>query len=213
MRPRRWILLYALALVAAPARARTVVDDWTRVIPPPAPVVHAITLAPRTTALLLLDFVSQTCNEARRPRCVASIPAVARLLAQARAHGVTVIYSFVPSGAPADVAPALKPRPGEPLVQSGPDKFLGTDLAGLLHRAGIRTVIVTGTAAEGAVLSTASEAAFRGYQVVLPADGLSSASLYAEQYVIWDLLHSPGTAGRVTLTTTDRIGFARQPPG
>ena len=198
-----------IAIATAQARAQTVVEEWTKVTAPAAPVVHDVTVESRTTALLLLDFVSQTCNEARRPRCVASIPAVAKLLAQARAHGAKVIYSYVSSGTAADVAPALKPRPSEPLVQSGPDKFLGTHLARLLRRDGIRTVIVTGTAAEGAVLSTASGAAFRGYQVVLPADGLSSASLYAEQYVVWDLLHSPGTAGRVTLTTTDRIGFAR----
>ncbi|MGH7040728.1 MAG: cysteine hydrolase [Acetobacteraceae bacterium] len=201
--------LAAVTIAATQARAQSVIERWAGIAAPPVPTVQSVTLAPGTTALLLLDFVSQTCNPTVRPRCIASLPAVARLLARARAHKARVIYSYVPGGTPADIAPSLAPRPGEQMVQSGPDKFLGTNLAALLHKDGIRTVIVTGTAAEGAVLSTASEAAFRGYRIILPADGLSSANLYAEQYVVWDLLHSPGTAGRTILTTTGRIQFGK----
>lgn len=208
---RRMTIAPLVAVITAwamvPAQAQNVVADWTRIKAPPAPSLHHVAIDPHTSALLLLDFVSQTCNATSRPRCVASIPGVARLLAQARAHHAMIIYSDVHGGSAADIAPALKRRPGEPVVQSGPDKFLHTDLAGLLRMHGIKTVIVTGTAAEGAVLSTASEAAFRGYRIVVPVDAMSSAGLYAEQYVAWDLLHSPGTQGRVTLTTTAQIGF------
>jgi nicotinamidase-related amidase len=205
-------LLMAFMLAGmAQARAQTnnpaLIDQWAQIKPPPAPILQAVTLDPADTVLLVLDFVPKTCNMERRPRCIASLQPVGGLLDAARAHGVRVIYSNVVGGAPGDVLAPLQPRGGEPMVASGPDKFLHTDLAALLRQDNATTVIVTGTAAEGAVLSTASEAAFRGYRVIVPVDGMSSASLYAEQYVAWDLLHSPGTAGRVTLSAIGMIGF------
>ncbi len=198
----------ALIVVAAPAaHAQDVIQQWARVPIPPPPALSRATIDPRNTALLLLDFVSQTCNNARRPRCVASVPAVAGLLRRARARHMTVIYSGVTGGGAADVLPALA-RHGEPMVFSGPDKFLHTRLDAILRQDGIKTVIVTGTAAEGALLATASEAAYRGYQVVVPVDGMSAATLYPEQYVAWDLLHAPALAFHTTLTSTPLISFA-----
>ena len=64
-----------------------------------------------------------------------------------------------------------------------------------------------GTAAEGAVLSTASGAAFRGMKVILPVDGMSSATPYGEQSVAWIMLHSPGTAAATTATSAAMISF------
>jgi nicotinamidase-related amidase len=190
-----------------PLSARTVIDEWSSVQPPPVPVLQEVQVEPSTTALLLLDFVPQTCSTAHRPRCVASIPVVSALAKNAREHGVRVIYSIVRTAKPDDVVPALRPQAGEVIVQSGPDKFLNTSLANVLRDDGIKTVIVTGTTAEGVILSTGSEAAFRGYQVIVPVDGISSSSLYAEQYVVWDLLHSPGTVGHVVVTKASMIDF------
>jgi nicotinamidase-related amidase len=203
------VIAASLAILAAtaPAFADGTVAGWGRAAIPPSPVVRAVTLDPRTTALLLLDFVSQTCSAATRPTCLATIPHVARLLARARAAHATIIYSYVLSGTMTDVNPALRPLPGEAAVQSGPDKFLHTDLAALLRKDGIKTVIITGTAAEGAVLATASEAAYRGYRVVLPYDGMSSRHEYAHQYVAWDLLNAPAVGPRTTLTRLDLISF------
>ena len=199
-----------LALAAAPsAQAQDVIQQWARVTAPPAPTLQRVSANPRTTALLLLDFVSQTCNASRRPRCVASLPAVVGLLKSARASHVHVIYSGVTGGSAADIAPALVRHSGEPMVFSGPDKFLHTKLARLLRREGIKTVIVTGTAAEGAVLATASEAAYRGYHVIVPVDAMSAATLYPEQYVAWDLLHAPVLAVRTVLTSTRMIRFSQ----
>ena len=62
----------------------------------------------------------------------------------------------------------------EPHVLSGPDKFRNTDLEKILKDKGITTVIVVGTAANGAVLFTASGAAFRGMNVIVPVDGMSA---------------------------------------
>ncbi len=199
--------LTILASAIPHAQAKTVIERWATITPPPVPAVHAAKLDPNTTALLLLDFVSQTCSTTTRPQCVATIPHVRTLLATARADHVTIIYSYVLSGTKADINHDLAPNPGEASVQSGPDKFLHTKLAQILRQGGIKTVIVTGTAAEGAVLATASEAAYRGYTVILPYDGMSSTHQYAEQYVAWDLLNAPVTSQHTILTSLAMIRF------
>ena len=93
------------------------------------------------------------------------------------------------------------------MVTSGPDKFLGTDLEKILKERGIKTVIVTGTAAHGAVLHTASEAAFRGMQVIVPVDGISAESTYAEQYVAWNMVNAPRVSNQSVLTKIDMIEY------
>jgi len=160
--------------------AQTIVDEWNSVKTPPAPELKPVTLDPSTTALLMLDFNKQSCNVERRPRCIASIPIVSKLLKEARSKGVKVIYSLSFGATIADIARDLAPSEGEPAVTSGPDKFLGTDLEKILREKGVKTVIVTGTVANGAVLYTASGAALRGMRVIIPVDGMSAESTYAE---------------------------------
>ena len=84
----------AFLLYAAPAPAETIIDEWSNVKAPPAPQLKSVTLDPKTTALMLIDIIKQTCNMQRRPRCVASIPKVQKLLTEARAKGVFVIYAL-----------------------------------------------------------------------------------------------------------------------
>ena len=189
------------------AHSQTVVDVWDTVKTPPAPELKPVTLDLKSTALLLLDFNKQTCNAAQRPRCIASIPKVAKLLAEARANGVLVVYSLSAGATAADIGPELAPKGTEPIVASGPDKFLGTDLEKILREKNIKTVIVNGTAAHGAVLYTASGAAFRGMKVIIPVDGLSAEALYPEQYTVWNLANAPRVSAQVTLTKIDMIKF------
>ncbi|MDD5170322.1 MAG: cysteine hydrolase [Syntrophales bacterium] len=196
-----------LILMAGPLLAQSVIDDWENVKAPPAPQLKAVTLDPATTALLLLDFNKQTCNNNTRPRCIASIPAVAGLLGKARAHNVKVIFSLSPGAAVGDIAKELTPAADEPVVTSGPDKFMQTDLEKIIREKGIKTVIVTGTAAHGAVIYTASGAALRGIKVVVPVDGMSAENTYAEQYTAWHLTNAPRVSGQVTLTKISLINF------
>ncbi|MGH7000250.1 MAG: hypothetical protein ACREEA_01940 [Stellaceae bacterium] len=50
--------LAAFVAIAAPARAQqTIIDEWATIKTPPAPDLKQITVDPKTTALLLLDFV------------------------------------------------------------------------------------------------------------------------------------------------------------
>jgi nicotinamidase-related amidase len=192
-------------LFQMPASAQTIVDTWDAVKAPPAPELKSVILDSKATALLLLDFNKQTCNAERRPRCIASLPKVQGLLEEARSKGFTIIYSLSAGATSTDIARELAPRKGEPVVTAGPDKFMGTDLEKILMDKGIKTVIVTGTAAHGAVLYTASGAAFRGMQVILPVDGMSAENTYAEQYTAWHLANAPRVSSKVILTKIDLI--------
>lgn len=197
----------AIVLFCYPVSAQNIIEEWNTVKVPSVPELKSVTVNPKVTALLLLDFNKQTCNAEKRPRCIASIPKVQKLLTEARSKGVFVVYSLTPGAAVADIAKELAPLGREPVVTSGPDKFLGTDLEKILKEQGIKTVIVTGTAAHGAVLYTASEAAFRGMQVIVPVDGMSAESTYAEQYVAWNMMNAPRVSNQSVLTKIDMIKY------
>jgi nicotinamidase-related amidase len=200
--------LAALVAIAAPARAQqTIIDEWQSVQIPPAPALKEVTVNPKTTALLLLDFVKQTCNDKVRPRCVASLPATQKFLAEARAHHVLVVYSYIFGGSFADTLPAVAPKGKALSVQSGLDKFLHTDLEKILKDHDIKTVIVTGTTAQGAVMHTGDEAALRGFNVVVPVDGVSAESAFSELYVAYNFTHAPLVASKATLTRFSMIKF------
>ncbi|MFI4887771.1 MAG: cysteine hydrolase family protein [Burkholderiales bacterium] len=188
-------------------QARTIIDEWASVKAPPPPVLKPVTIDRKTTALLMLDFNQQTCNSQRRPRCVASIPKAKTFLAAARAAGVPVIYSVGGGGKRADIAKDLAPASDDPVVSGGVDKFVGTDLEKLLKERGVTTVIIVGTAANGAIIYTASGAAMRGMKVIIPVDGVSADTLYAEQYTAWHLVNAPLVSAAVTLTTIDAVTF------
>lgn len=199
------------ALAVRPALANDIIAEWATVKPPPVPELKPVTVEPKTTALLILDLMKAGCSA--RPRCLATVPNVKKLLAAARANNMMVFYTLVGADpTPANIVdPGLAPRDGEWVRQGGPDKFLGSDLDKRLKDNGIKTVIVTGTSAQGAVLGTGSESAQRGYKVVVPVDGMSSEDPYDEQYAAWHL-YKGGPAvilGNITVTRSDLITFAK----
>lgn len=191
--------------VASAALGQTIIEEWAEIKVPAAPALKPVKVDTKETALLMLDFVKQTCTP--RPRCVASLPKMQGLLARARENGVLVVYSIVTGQSPADVLPEVAARPGEPFVSSLPDKFQGTDLEKILRDKGIKTVIVTGTAAEGAVLNTGAAAALRGFKVILPVDAATSSLPFNELYTVWHLGNSPRVGPQTTLTRIDQISF------
>jgi nicotinamidase-related amidase len=128
-------------------------------------------------------------------------------LNQARARKTSIIYSVTPTATPADILKEVAPLEGEPMVKAMAQKFLGTDLEKILKDKGIKTVVLVGTAAHGAVLLTGSEAAFRGFKVIVPVDGMSSENTYFEQYTAYHLTNAPGVGQQVTLTRIDMIKY------
>ena len=199
--------LIAAGFSATSARAGNIIDDWNNVKVPPPPKLREVTVAPKTTALLVLDLVHGICSEKRRPRCIASLPVVEKLLHRARAHHLLVVYSTAGKFKPKDIWAQVKPIAGEPVVNSHADKFRHTALNKILRKHGIKTVVIVGTASHGAVLYTASAAAFYNYKVVVPVDGSSAENEYIEQYVAYNLVHAPTIAQNITLTTTDMLKF------
>jgi nicotinamidase-related amidase len=213
--------LVAAVVYAAPASAQTIIDEWSSIKALPAPALKTVTVDPKTTALMVMDLIKQACNEKNRPRCIASIPKIAKLLAEARASGTTVIYTLFPSPAPdkfpnpviGDTLPAVAPKGNEPVVVSFVDKFIlgdkDTGLEKMLKDKGITTVIMVGTAAHGAVLYTSTAAALRGFNVVVPVDGMSGngEDRYIEQAVASILTTGPIFSPKVTLTQIDMIKF------
>ncbi len=195
-------LVIAIGVFTPPASAQSVIDEWATIKAPPPPALRGVVIDNKT-ALLLLDFGKQNCGV--RPRCVASVPNIQKMADDARKNGLFVVHSLFGQATRADLL--IAPLDNEPIVTSGANKFLRTDLEKTLKDKGIATVIVTGTAAHGAVLNTASAAALLGFKVILPIDAMS-ADLYIEQYTAWHLANAPGGIGpNVTLTKIDMIKF------
>ena len=105
--------------------------------------------------------------------------------------------------------PELAPRDAEPVLPAGPgpDKFIDSDLDNILKSRGVKTLIVVGTQAQTAVLHTGAGAAFRGYRVVVPIDGMSSDTAFPELYTAWHLATTSRIGEFVTLTATEMIEF------
>jgi nicotinamidase-related amidase len=207
------ILAAGLAVVsvaiAAPLGAQTIVDEWASVKMPAPPALKPAKVDPKTTALLLFDFTHQTCSPERRPRCAASVPKLKKLLDDARANNMFVVWSVATADSkPSDILPEIAPRAGEPVLPSlGPDKFLKSDFEKMLQDKGVKTVIITGTAAHTTVLHTGGEAALRGFSVIAPVDAMSSNDQFTEAYTAWHLANTARIMNATTLTRVDMISY------
>jgi nicotinamidase-related amidase len=202
---RKLIAAAFVAMLAVPAHAANIVDEWASVKAPAAPELKSVTVDPKTTALLMLDFMPANCG--KNERCLATLPAMKALLGRARAAKMPVVYSLIANTTPADVLKEVAPLADEPSVLAGPDKFVRTDLEKILKDKGITTVITVGTAANGAVLFTAAGAVFRGMNVIVPVDGMSARDPYAELSTVFIFTSAPQVSAKSTLTRSDMIKF------
>jgi nicotinamidase-related amidase len=170
------VSIAVLAALAVQSKANDITTDWTSVKPPPVPELKPVTVDAKTTALLVLDFMKGNCGA--RPRCIATVPSVKKLIDEARAHNMPVFYTLVgqdptPAGM---VDQRLAPDASSLRIEGsgGADKFINSNLDQGLKGKGIKTVIITGTSAQGAVGGTTNGATQRGYKAVVPVDGMSS---------------------------------------
>ncbi len=155
-----------------------------------------IPLDPAHTALLVMDLQSEILAMVG-DKGAAVVERASHVLAAARAARLPVIHVVVgfrpgypelsprnpayatipPTGrflaAPgADIAPAVRPLGGEPVVvKHRPNAFLGTDLEMLLRARNVDTLVLTGTSTSGVILSTVRYAAESDYRLVVAKDG------------------------------------------
>lgn len=222
LRLRYLPLLAAFAMplfYAVPSQGETIIDEWQNVKAPPPPELKSVTLDPKTTALLMIDIIKQTCNMKMRPRCVAMVPKVQKLLTEARDDGVYVIYALFPSPKPAtfpnpkisDYVPELAAKGNEPVVTAFVDKFMlgdkDTGFQKLLKDKGIKTLIPVGVSSHNGVLFTSVMASLRGFDVVVPVDGMAGNNAYEDQAT--DYILTSSIVYKVTLTSIDMIKFAK----
>jgi len=182
---------------------------------PKIPDAVAVTVEAPTTALLVLDITTVICTP--RPACVASVPKIQALLKKARDAKAFVVSSQTTT-AGTQVLPEVAPVAGEPQVAGRADKFFSTNLDDLLKSKGIKTAVIVGSAAHGAVLYTSFGANERGYTVVVAEDGMSvgDTETFGLTVAKWQLLNQPGFANpenkpldpqHVTISRSDLVTF------
>ena len=145
---KRNLIALRRRLLALPAQAANIVDEWASVKAPAAPALKPVTVDPKTTALLMLDFMNQNCG--KRPRCLADDPgheeAARRRRAPPRRRSSIRIIANTTT---ADVIKDVAPQADEPHVSvPDPTSSCDTDLEKILKDKGITTVIAVGTAVE-----------------------------------------------------------------
>src|SRR6478672_10235309 len=67
-----------LLLLASPATAQTIVEEWNTAKLPAPPQLKPAKVEAKETAVLVMDFTTQTCSAQRRPRCAASLAKIAK---------------------------------------------------------------------------------------------------------------------------------------
>jgi nicotinamidase-related amidase len=158
-------------------------------------------LDPRKTALLIINMTNDLVGwEGVRPL----VPRLQRLLNQARTCSATVLFSslaFCNSGADSGqlgkfwkpigkgevlvkgtqgvaILPELMPRAGEPVLERNRySAFYNSELDRMLRDKGIETLIIGGYSTNFCCDSTARDANFRDYHVIVLEDGTAPIAL------------------------------------
>jgi nicotinamidase-related amidase len=181
---------------------------------PATPDPARVTLDPKTTALMVLDYVEDIC--VKQPSCTGQmLPAMTPFLERVRKAGLIVAYGTRKQNMThwlKEVAPA----PGDiQIISTAQDRFYNTDLDKVLKAKGIKTIIMVGWKISGSVTYTSVGAMIRDYTIVIPMDTTSAGSSYETTIGFYNVLNSgnanlanePLKQKAVTLTRTDMITF------
>ena len=179
-------------------------------LPPPVPV----TLNPKTTALLVFDFVEPFCKA--EPKCGGDmLKAMIPFLARARQAGLVVAYGTRQQTA-SGWLPEVAPKPGDiTVISTAQDRFYNTDLDQALKAKGITTTIMTGWKVSGSIAYSSVGATLRGYTTVIPVDTTGASTDYEQAIGFYNVLNQnssnmtnqPLKPTASTLSRTDLITF------
>src|ERR1043166_508599 len=178
---------------------------------PNRPEPKPVSLDGKTTALLVLDLNAR-CDDPKST-CSKLTPIVGEFLEKVRAAAVPIIYTVSASakGKPiGELAAALKRKEGETVIYPDAfDKFYSADLQTFLKEKGAKTLIITGSATNNAVLYTATTAArMHHYNIVIPLDGVNAATRYEQEYAIHQFTVLPSDANKLfQFTNLSLISF------
>jgi len=172
-------------------------------VPTPAPA----RLEAASSAVLVLDLT--TPAEGSNPLHQTILPRLAEFLKRARTASVPIIFTGARTQLGQPVEPALERREHEPLLYPDAfDKFKPGELLPLLTKVGAREVVITGGAANMAVMYTATAAARDHHlQVYIPLDGVYSHDAYRYEYALYQLTVLPGSTIPPRFTTLADIDF------
>lgn len=174
-------------------------------------------IEPARAAFLLIDMQNGFIDAAS-PLCIAgaaaTVPACARALAAARAHGLAVFHvrrayaadgsdveavrweTWAEGGRPLSAAdpasldcpPELSPAPGEPVIMKPSwSAFFDTDLAATMRQQGIGTIVLAGTTTPNCVRSTAYDGLALGFNVAVLRDATSSRTPEVQEANLADM--------------------------
>jgi nicotinamidase-related amidase len=181
---------------------------------PAIPDPVRVTLNPKTTALLVLDYVEDICNS--QPKCKGQmLPAMTPFMERVRKAGLVVAYGTREQNMTKwlkEVAPAS----GDiKIVNTAQDRFYNTDLDKALKAKGINTIIMVGWKVSGSLAYTSVGATLRDYTVVIPVDTTTAATEYETTLGFYQILNQgmgnltnePLKPNAPTLSRTDMITF------
>lgn len=179
----------------------------------------------QSPALLVIDLIRAYTEPGGPFELAEPGPAVAatgELLAAARAAGRPVLWTVVrytrgladgglfarkvpalaafaedAEGGWGEIAPPLKPEPGEPVVaKQYASAFFGTSLAATLHTQGVDTVVIAGVSTSGCIRASATDALCHGLrpQVVREACADRTPALHENNLADLDAKYADVTA-------------------
>jgi nicotinamidase-related amidase len=181
---------------------------------PATPDPARVTLDPKTTALMVLDYVEPICDA--QPSCKDKmLPAMTPFMERVRKAGVTVAYGTREQNM-SKWLKDLAPGPSDiKIINTAQDRFYNTDLDKALKAKGIKTLIMVGWKISGSVTYTSVGAMVHDYTVVIPVDTTSAGSDYETAIGFYNVLNSgnanlanePLKPKATTLSRTDMITF------
>jgi len=182
---------------------------------PHRPEPKPLTLDSKSTAVLVLDLNAR-CDDPKQVCSKITAP-LGDFLDKARAAAVPIVYSVsaAAKGKPiGELAAPLRRKESETVIYPDAfDKFYGGELQAFLKDKGAKTLIITGSATNNAVLYTATTAArMHRYSIVIPMDGVNANSRYEQEYAIHQFTVLPSEANKLfQFTNLSMITFRQQP--